>query len=122
MPNVSNGGNLVVSSYMNLLIILAAILSGISTTIVCILPIFSIETYGILGLLVDFGNSFNDTTKAFSIYDIAKALVDEAQFLNTIGSSMGFGFICAVLLVTVVLVPMIETGALAYLWFCPLTG
>ena len=117
----SDNSKLVTRSYVNpmlffgALALFALIISG------CILPSFSLEVMGILGVLVESGRKWEQAVEEHSVFTIAEMLMDQAEFLGGAGDFIGLGTMSALLLFTVLFVPLFQTIALLHHWFKPMT-
>jgi hypothetical protein len=67
----------------------------------CSIPSFSIESVGLLGLAVESMNEFEDAVVSYSVFDLAKMIMDEARYLNTASNYIGLGTLSTLLVVTV---------------------
>lgn len=87
----------------------------------CLLPSFSIETLGLVGLAVESGQQFREAKAFYSVFGLAKMIVDEARYLNTASNYVGLGTLASILVITSFLVPLAQAFSLLIQWFVPTT-
>jgi Paraquat-inducible protein A len=87
----------------------------------CIVPSFSLNQSGIIGILVEAGQSFDAAYKEFSVFSAIKAIVDQASVMGNISDYVGLGSLSALLIFSVLIVPILQTIVLFVHWFAPLT-
>jgi hypothetical protein len=83
----------------------------------CSIPSFSIESVGLLGLAVESMNEFRDAIVYYSVFDLARMIVDEARYLDTASNYLGLGTLSSILVITVFLVPLFQAVSLLIEWF-----
>jgi Paraquat-inducible protein A len=97
------------------LLVIAMILIG------CILPSFSYDISGLLGVALNFGRRGQDnSTGTNSVFSIISSLMDSARLLDHFKYVIGLGFISTFLILTVVIIPMIEIMMLLLQWSVPM--
>mmetsp|Transcript_26372 Transcript_26372/g.38959 ORF Transcript_26372/g.38959 Transcript_26372/m.38959 type:complete len:1508 (+) Transcript_26372:66-4589(+) len=82
-----------------------------------LLPSFSFEQLGIVGILIEFGLNSSEAKSNFGVFSIFKTLLQQGQTLGTTGDMIGMSVIAAFVLLTLVIVPVTQTCALTYQWF-----
>jgi len=87
----------------------------------CALPSFGIEVLGLVGLLVESGNRFEQAQAFYSVFDLAAMIMDQARYLDTTSDLVGLGTLASLLVVTVFLVPLAQAASLLAQWFAPMT-
>jgi len=87
----------------------------------CTVPSFSLEVLGIIGVAVESGQGFDEAVTYHSVFSVCALLMEEAKFLATASDSLGLGTLCALFVMTILVVPLIQTVALLCQWFVPLT-
>lgn len=87
----------------------------------CIMPSFSFEQFGLLGIAIEVGRLADEATSEFSVFSIAKTLVDQGRFLGTVKDVVGLASIAGLMILTIVIVPLVQVAALAYQWLGSLT-
>jgi len=95
--------------------LIACIITG------CILPSFSVEILGVLGVAVESGQEFREAIKNHSVFTVIKLLFNEAKFLGTVRSYVGLVSFSLIFVSTVLFVPILQTIALLGQWFVPMT-
>lgn len=116
----SDNSKLVTRSCVNPLLIFSAVALAALLIAGCVLPSFSLEVMGIMGVLVESGNQWKQAVEEHSVFTITEMLMDQAAFLGGAGNYIGLGTLSSLLLFTVLLVPLIQTMALLYHWFAPM--
>mmetsp|Transcript_6362 Transcript_6362/g.14393 ORF Transcript_6362/g.14393 Transcript_6362/m.14393 type:complete len:744 (-) Transcript_6362:1382-3613(-) len=86
----------------------------------CILPSFSLEFLGVLGVAVEFGQEFQEAIERIGVFQIVELLLNQAHSLGGIGNYIGLTSISIVLVLTVLVVPVVQAGALLVNWFLPM--
>ncbi len=100
----------------------AAMLAFVALVICgCVLPSFSIETLGLVGLAVESGQQFQEAKAFYSVFGLAKMIMEEARYLNTASNYVGLGTLASLLVITAFLVPLAQSCSLAVQWFVPTT-
>ena len=59
---------------------------------------------------------------AFHLFGLVELLMNQASLIGGAGSYLGLGLLCALLIITVLLVPVMEAASLIYQWFVPMSG
>ncbi len=99
----------------SVLLLNACIIAG------CIFPSFAIEVFGMLGVAVEAGQDFRDAESYHSVFTVIKLLFEQANFLDAAKDYVGLGSFSVIFFLTVLLVPMIQSIALLWHWFVPMT-
>ena len=105
---------------VNMLLIGTALTLVVLITVGCFLPSFSFEQLGLLGVAVEVGRGTEEARNQFSVFGIAKTLIDQGLFLGTASSIIGMLVIAMLLIMTIFVVPLLQIGALLYQWFWPI--
>ena len=100
---------------------LIAIAVAIFVVVGSSLASFSVEALGLIGVVVESGQGFEAAINHYNIFNIAHLLMDEARFLGSAGDKIGLGTLSALLITTVLFVPILQILALLRQWFVPLT-
>jgi len=87
----------------------------------CVLPSFGIEVLGLVGLVVESGNQFEEAQTHYSVFNLASMIMEQARYLNTASDLVGLGTLSSLLVVTVFIVPLAQTASLCVQWFVPMT-
>jgi len=120
-PHRGEEEKLMVRTWTNYILIflvsslIACIIAG------CILPSFSIEVFGLLGVAVESGQGFREAKTDQSVFTVIKLIFEEAQFLDTMTNYIGLCSFSVIFALTVLLVPILQSLALLGQWFVPMT-
>jgi hypothetical protein len=87
----------------------------------CIIPSFSVEVLGMVGIMVESGQGFKQATAEHSVFSVINMLFQQAAFTGRTADYIGLGSLSALLIMTVLLVPMALAVVLLYMWICPLS-
>jgi uncharacterized membrane protein YhiD involved in acid resistance len=120
-PHRGESETLAVLSGVDMCLRVVAIMLVILVIVGCVLPTFSLDILGIIGVAVESGQQFQDATTRHSIFTVIQLLFEEARFLDTTGGYIGLAVLSMVLLFTVLIVPLVQAGALLRQWFYPMT-
>jgi hypothetical protein len=112
---------LVVRNWANYAVVTIAVSLVVLVILGCILPSFSLDILGLIGVAVESGQDFEAATTSHSVFTVVQLLMDEARFLGTAGDYLGLGTLSALLVLTVLVVPILQSLALLRQWFSPLT-
>ncbi|KAL7428836.1 hypothetical protein ACHAXM_001427 [Skeletonema potamos] len=103
-------------------VLCAAMLAFVALVICgCALPSFSIETLGLVGLAVESGQQFQEAKTYYSVFGLAKMIMEEARYLSSASDYIGLGTLASILVITAFLVPLAQTISLFAQWFYPTT-
>jgi small-conductance mechanosensitive channel len=112
---------LVVRNWVNYAMLFLGVILAVIVITGCILPTFSIEILGIIGIAVESGQQFEQAITNHSVISIVQMLFDEAKFLNHIGDYIGITVLNCLFLCTVLIIPILQSICLIFQWFLPLT-
>lgn len=110
----------VVNSWVHWMLLSALATLAILVVLGCALPSFSIEILGLLGLAVESGNQFEQAHTYYSVFSLAHVIMDEARYLGETSSYIGLGTLASLLVLTVFVVPIMQTASLFIEWFMPI--
>lgn len=83
-----------------------------------LLPSFSFENLGIVGIAIEFGQGFEEARQKYSISDIAQILMDQGRFLGSAADKLGHFSVTALLVASTLIVPYILIALLLFqLWY-----
>ena len=82
----------------------------------CILPSFSLELFGLVGVAVEFGQDFEEATLNHSVFSVIKLLFDQAGYLGTAGDYIGLIVLSILFVSTILFVPIIQSITLLRQW------
>lgn len=103
-----------------LLLFLASCLS-VLVVVGCILPSYTVSTLGIVGVLVESGQAFANAESEYSVFTTIKTLFDQASLTGGALDYVGLGSLSVLMIVSVMIVPFVQSLALLVQWFAPLT-
>ena len=86
----------------------------------CVLPSFSLEILGVLGVLVESGQEFVRAKTDYSVFTIVSLLFDQAKFSGRFADYLGLGSLAGLLVLSVLVVPIVQSLVLLYIWFTPM--
>lgn len=116
-PHRGETETLVARRWVNKLLVFSAACTTILVVVGCVLPSFSLEIFGLVGVAVEFGQDFRDATTAHSVFSVIKLLFEQASYLGTAKDYIGLGVLTILFLSTVLVVPIIQSLALLRQWF-----
>jgi len=87
----------------------------------CIFPSFSLDVLGILGIAIESGQNNEEAYTLHNLFSIVQLLSNEASFLDNASDSLGLGILSAILIFTVVIVPLVQVLFIMARWFMPMT-
>lgn len=120
-PHRGEEEKVVIKSWVSyLLIVLAISVTGL-VIVGCILPSLTVEILGIIGVAVELGQSSQPAKTSHSVFTIVQLLIDEAKFVGTSASYTGLGILSCLFLLTVLVVPIVQSLVLLRQWFSPMT-
>jgi hypothetical protein len=120
-PHRGETEKLVVCSGVNALLWIIALCLVVLVVVGCVVPSFSLEILGIIGVAVESGQGFEDATTHHSVLTVIQLLFEEARFLDTAGDYIGLGTLSVTMVFSVLLVPIVQSLALLRQWFLPST-
>lgn len=120
-PHRGETEKLNIRPWVNKLLLFVSTCLTVSVAIGCIVPSFSLEVLGIVGIAVESGQGGTAATKRHSVFTVIQLLFEEAQFLGTAGDYVGLGTLSALFFFTVLFVPIVQSIALLRQWFKPST-
>jgi hypothetical protein len=85
-----------------------------------LLPSISFEELGLVGIVIEFGQSFKGSGREYSIANIVQLLLDQGRFLGSFPDSLGHFSIVALLFSTTLLFPCILTALVLFQFWLPL--
>jgi Paraquat-inducible protein A len=94
---------------------IASIVAGLTvvlTVLGCILPSYSFDYRGLVGVAIESGMDFGEALKSFSVISTAQNLMDQARSLGSSADVFGMLLFASVLVMTVLVVPVALVGCL----------
>lgn len=119
-PHRGDADTLVVRKGTDALLVFTAFTLSILAIVGCVLPAFSLETLGIIGVMVESGQRFAEAQSEHSLFTMIQLLFDQAKFTGEISDLVGLGSLSALLVFSVLIVPILQSAALLYQWLAPM--
>lgn len=120
-PHRAMTDKLVARRFVSPSILIMAFILSVLVVLGCSLPSFSLEVLGIVGVLVESGQRFKQARKEYSVFNIVSLLFAQAKFTGKVTDYIGLGSLSALLIFSVLLVPIVQTCTLLGQWFIPMT-
>jgi hypothetical protein len=121
-PHRGESGKVITRGYVNSLVVFGAVAFSVLMIVGSILPSTGLEFLGVLGVAVESGQGWEQAYAKLSLFDLAQLLMNQARFTGGFEAYFGLGFLSALLVITVLIVPLVQTAVLMYQWFVPMTG
>lgn len=116
-PHRGETEKLVVRKYVNKLLSFCAISVVVCVVAGCVLPSFSLEFFGLVGVAVEFGQDSEEATSDHSIFSVIRLLFDQASYLDTVKDYLGLAVLSVLFVSTILIVPIIQSTTLLRQWF-----
>jgi hypothetical protein len=120
-PHRGERDKLVARRGVDLMLIGVALVMSVLVILGCVLPAFSQEILGIIGVMVESGQEFKQANKEHSLISIIEMFFEQARFTGRAADFVGLGSLAALLFLSVLIVPVVQGGVLLYQWFRPMT-
>lgn len=120
-PHRGEADTLMVRRRVNPLLIVVSICTGILVVLGCLLPSFSIRILGIIGVMVESGQNFQDATTEYNLFGVINLLFDQAALTAKVSDYVGLGSLSLLMVVTVLIVPVVQLFGLLVQWLYPLS-
>lgn len=120
-PHRGENDRLVVRAVAVPLLLLASVVLSVLVVLGCSLPSFSLNLLGIVGVLIELGQNMEEAYMDFSLFTMVKTLFQQADFTNRAADYVGLGSLGGLMILTVLITPLIQTGVLLYMWLRPMT-
>ena len=104
----------------NFLIVICSTLLFALLLIGFLLPSFSFENLGIVGVAIEFGQNFEDARQEFSIASIVQLLMEQGRFLGTAKDTLGHLSIGVLLIASTLVIPYLLIVLLLFQFWYPL--
>jgi hypothetical protein len=116
-PHRGETERLIVRGYVNKLLLFCVFSIVVCVVAGCILPSFSLELFGLVGVAVEFGQDFEEATIDHSVFSVIKLLFDQASYLGTVKDYLGLIVLLILFVSTILFVPIIQSITLLRQWF-----
>lgn len=121
-PHRAEDETLVVRTYVDRLVTFMTV-STVGLVIAgCSVSSYGVDILGVVGLLVESGQEFSQAVFEYNLFDTIRLLFDQAAFTGRTADYIGLGSLSIILVITVLLVPLIQSTVLMYLWFKPMAA
>ena len=119
-PHRGESDKLVIRRWVNPIIAFGSVVLLVFVVIGCTLPSFSVEVLGIIGIMVESGQGFESAESSYSLFTIIGMLFDQAAFTGRTADYLGLASLSILMILSVLLVPMVQTCSLLVQWFRPI--
>ena len=120
-PHAKSSEELIAKSWVSSLILGSSVSMAALVVFGSFFPSFSVEILGIIGIAVESGQEFEEAITRHSVWSIVNMLFEQVGYLDATGDYVGVGIMGALVLATVMVVPILQAVGLVYQWFIPLT-
>lgn len=117
-PHRGESEPLYVRNSTNILFMIGAVSTIVLVLLGNLLPSFSFENLGLVGLAIEFGQNFEEAYQDFSISTIAQLFMDQARFMGTSRAMVGHFSIVSLMVASTLVVPYVLIALLLLqLWY-----
>jgi len=113
----STRDRLMVRHGVNPILVISAVIISVLVFLGCLFPSFSVEILGFIGVIVESGQGFSEAKNEHSVFTIMELMMEQASFTGRLADKVGLGSLSALLLFSVLIVPVAQTFTLIYVWF-----
>lgn len=106
-------------SYAFVVLLLAVIVLAVIGSVT---PVYSVENLGIVGIMVESGQRFEEAHWDFSLFKTVSKLMEQAEFTGKTEDFIGLGVLSSLTILCVMVVPIVQSLTVAYMWFMPMTS
>jgi Paraquat-inducible protein A len=118
-PHRGETSKLKARSWVSLAFVFLCVTTVTLLLVGCILPSYSFDYLGLVGIAVESGNDFQEATEYLGVISTAQLLMDQARFLGTTKDMIGLLSISIVLVLTSMIVPIAQVFTLLVEWLLP---
>lgn len=86
----------------------------------CSITSMEVETFGIVGLMIEFGQNLREAVRYESVFSMANMLTNQAKYLGGFTNHIGLGFLAFLFVMTVMVAPILVISTLLYQWIAAL--
>jgi hypothetical protein len=119
-PHRGESDKLVARSFVGPSLLFLSATFSMLVLVGCIVPSYSLDFLGIVGLLVRYGQAVVDGTKTFSVFTTIQSLFGQAKLLGGASNYIGLLSLSILLIFSVLVVPILQAMVLMVQWFHPL--
>jgi Paraquat-inducible protein A len=117
----AENGKLVTRRIVTPLVILTAMVITALVVLGCVMPTFSVNVLGLIGVLVESGQGFVAADTSYSMFGLLEVMFAQAQMTATTQDYVGLGSLAVIVVGTVLCVPIVQVCALLVQWFMRLS-
>jgi len=114
------GSMLKIRSWVDLALLLTALLAITLFILGCVLPSFQIGILGLVAIAIELGQAGANALNQYSLFNAVTVLIDLARYLNTAGDWLGLVSLSLLMIFSTCLVPVAQVVAMLLLWFIPM--
>jgi hypothetical protein len=118
-PHRGESAKLQARSWVNTAFMFLCVSTTVLLLVGCIVPSYSFDYLGLIGVAVESGNDFQEARVYLSVISTAQLLMDQARFLGTAKDFVGLLSIAIVLVMTALIVPIAQVATLVVEWLVP---
>lgn len=118
-PHRGQSDKLVVRQMVNPLLLFLSSTMCVLVIVGCALPSYSLDVLGVVGVLVEAGQSFVEAKTEYSVFTTIGLLLEQARTTGGVGDYLGLGTLSVLLVLTVLVVPVLQSAVLLVQWFLP---
>lgn len=119
-PHRGEADKLVVRQFVNPMLLAFFLCTAGLVVAGCLLPSYSLDILGLVGVLVESGQDFQAAKTEFSVVSTLGVLLDQAELTGGASNFIGLGSMSILLIFSVLLVPVLQSATLIVQWFMPL--
>ena len=120
-PHRGEADKLVIRRFVSPFLVLTSAIVCLLVILGCVLPTYSIEALGIIGVLIESGQAVVAAQTEYSVITTMNVFFDQAKLTGTAKDYIGLGSLTILVVLTVLVVPVVQAGLLLVHWFAPLT-
>lgn len=120
-PHRGESDKLVPRRFVNLLLYFLSLSILALVVLGCMVPAYSVQKIGVVGIFIEAGQDFEDAYSEYSVFSTVKSIMDQARLTGSVSDYIGLGSLSALLIFSVLLVPILQVLVLLVHWFSPLT-
>lgn len=121
-PHRGESEKLVIRRWVNITVGFVAVAMATLIIIGVSLPAVGVEFLGMLGIAVEIGQNGEAAIRSLDLFGICHLLMDQARIVGDAQSYIGLGGLSALMVITVLIVPIVQAVTLIYQWFVPIAG
>lgn len=121
-PHRGDNKALVARPFVTPLLLITGAVTASFVVAGCILPSFSADVLGFFGIAIELGKGFeSEALTDYSMFKMIEILFKQANYSGDVGDYIGLGALCALLVATVLIIPVLQTALLLYSWLAPMS-